>query len=66
MSLHVVCKKIEKSLKSEHKEGEEVGKGERESWETHRKIERSDSGQGCSYRRSVRSGFLTRRVPPPE
>ena len=39
VSLHVVCKKIEKSLKSEHKEGEEVGKGERESWETHRKIE---------------------------
>ena len=32
MSLHVVCKKIEKCLKSEHKEGEEVVKGERESW----------------------------------
>ena len=29
VSLHVVCKKIEKSLKSEHKEGEEVGKRER-------------------------------------
>ena len=34
----MVCKKIEKKFKSEHEEEEEVGKGERKSWETHRKI----------------------------
>ena len=32
-------KNRKKFFKSEHKEGEEVGKVERESWETHRKIE---------------------------
>ena len=54
VSLHAwSVKRIEKSL--EHEKEEEVGNGERKSWETHRKME---------FARSFSNRLLSSSVPP--